>query len=93
MRGGGSFDWKQLSFHGPEGLLENGGMGALSFLALPGQALLLGREGGQETFAKGLTSGQLGGIAPAGNPSCCLPKVPLVHISPSLLAFELKQSN
>lgn len=80
------------SFHGPEGLLENGGMGVLSFLALPGQGLAVGREVGQETFAKGLTSGQLGGITAAGNPSSCLPKVPLVHISPSLLAFELKQS-
>lgn len=68
-------------------------MGVLSFLALPGQGLLLGREEGQQPFAKGLTSGQLRGITPAGNPSSCLPKVPLAHISPSLLAFELKQSN
>lgn len=80
------------------GLLENGGNGGLSgkletFLALPGQGLILGREVGEETYAKGLISGQLGGITLARNPSRCLTKVPLIHISFSLLAFELKQSN
>lgn len=80
------------------GLLQNRGNGSLSgkletFLALPGQGLILGREVGVETFAKALISGQLGEIMLARNPSRCLTKVPLIHISFSLLAFELKQSN
>lgn len=46
-----------------------------TFLALPGQGHVLEREVGEETFAKGLVSGQLGGITLAGNPGRCLAKI------------------
>lgn len=64
-----------------------------TFLVLPGQGFILGREVGEEALAEGLVSGQLGRITLAGNPSRCLTKVPLPHISFSLLAFELNQPN
>jgi len=82
----------------PRGLLENGWNRDLSskleaLIAHPGQGLILERQVGEETFAKGLIIGQLGGITLTGNPSRCFTKVPLVRISLSLLAFELKLSN